>query len=275
MLGMLRKITIIALMLLVAFGANAQRKGARTKVIAHRGYWKAEGAAQNSIRSLIKADSVHCWGSEFDVWMSKDGTLYVNHDADINGVVIQNSKSRDIAKQKLSNGEFIPTLEQLLQTAVNLPKLQLVCELKPHDNKKQEAKAVKKIIKMVKKYGLQDRMTYITFSLPGMKELIKRAPQGTEVYYLNGELTPQELKDMGAAGMDYHFDVFLSNKNWTSQCHQLGLKSNAWTVDVTLNSGLVDHILDMDLDFITTNTPEEMKHVIHERGIFVDLPPRP
>ena len=265
---MFRKITIIALMLLVAFGASAQRRGARTKVIAHRGYWKTEGSAQNSIRSLIKADSIGCWGSEFDVWISKDGTLFVNHDDDINGVVIQNSKSRDIAKQRLSNGEFIPTLEQLLQTAVNLPKLQLVCELKPHDNKKQEAKAVKKIFKMAKKYGLQDRMTYITFSLPGMKELIKRVPKGTEVYYLNGELTPQELKDMDAAGMDYHYSVFLSNDKWTSECRKLGLKTNAWTVDVKPESqDLLNSILDMDLDFITTNTPEEMKHVIFERGI--------
>lgn len=267
---MFRKITIIALMLLVTFGASAQRKGGRAKIIAHRGYWKAEGSAQNSIRSLIKADSIHCWGSEFDVWMSKDGKIYVNHDADINGVVIQNSKSRDIAKQKLSNGEFIPTLEQLLQTAVNLPNLHLVCELKPHDNKKQEAKAVKKIIKMVEKYGLQDRITYITFSLPGMKELIKRAPKGTEVYYLNGELTPQELKDLGAAGLDYHFDVLLTNNKWTSQCRQLGLKSNAWTVNVSLSSGLLNRIMDLDLDFITTDTPEQMKQFIFDRGIIAN-----
>ena len=51
-------------------------------VVAHRGYWKtgkdikmqtATESAQNSIRSLCKADSIHCWGSEFDIWLTKDG----------------------------------------------------------------------------------------------------------------------------------------------------------------------------------------------------------
>ena len=54
--------------------ANAQ------EVICHRGYWDAEGSAQNSIRSLVKADSIGAWGSEFDVWMTADGVLVVNHD---------------------------------------------------------------------------------------------------------------------------------------------------------------------------------------------------
>ena len=47
-----------------AVAVNAQE---RTKVIAHRGYWQTAGSAQNSIRALVKADSIGCYGSEFDV----------------------------------------------------------------------------------------------------------------------------------------------------------------------------------------------------------------
>ena len=46
---------------------------AKPKVVAHRGYWKTEGSAQNSIRALVKADSVGCHSTEFDVWISADG----------------------------------------------------------------------------------------------------------------------------------------------------------------------------------------------------------
>ena len=31
---------------------------AQTRVIAHRGFWKTQGSAQNSITSLLKADSI-------------------------------------------------------------------------------------------------------------------------------------------------------------------------------------------------------------------------
>lgn len=264
----MKKILLIAMMVAMATAlwAKGPRSGYQTKVVAHRGYWQADGSAQNSIRSLVKADSIDCWGSEFDVWMSKDGTLFVNHDPTIGGVEIQKSKAKVVARQRLNNGEPIPTLEQMLKAAVSLPRLQLVCELKPHADKKHEAKAVKKIIDMVAKYGLEKRTTYITFSLEGMKELIKRAPAGTEVYYLNGELTPQQLKEMGAAGMDYNSSVVIKHRDWVNQCHQLGLKVNVWTID-DKHAALLDRLLDMDIDFITTNTPEQVQQVIFERGI--------
>ena len=264
----MKKILSIAMMVAMATAlwAMGPRPGYQTKVVAHRGYWQTDGSAQNSIRSLVKADSIYCWGSEFDVWMSKDGTLFVNHDPTIGDVEIQKSKAKVVARQRLNNGEPIPTLEQMLKAAVSLPRLQLVCELKPHADKKHEAKAVKKIIDMVAKYGLEKRTTYITFSLEGMKELIKRAPAGTEVYYLNGELTPEQLKEMGAAGMDYNSSVVLKHRDWVDQCHQLGLKVNVWTVD-DKHAALLDMLLDMDIDFITTNTPEPVQQIIFERGI--------
>ena len=53
---------------------------AQTQVIAHRGYWKAEGSAQNSLASLRKAAEAKVYGSEFDVQMTADGIVVVNHD---------------------------------------------------------------------------------------------------------------------------------------------------------------------------------------------------
>ena len=117
--------------LLLAAGCMA---AATPKVIAHRGYWKTDGSAQNSIRSIVKADSISCFASEFDVWMTADSVLVVNHDPDINGVHIESSPAEVVLAQKLSNGETVPTLESYLATASKLPS-RIVCEMKQHNSR--------------------------------------------------------------------------------------------------------------------------------------------
>ena len=44
----------------------SQLLSAQTQIIAHRGFWKTSGSAQNSISALIKADSIAVYGSEMD-----------------------------------------------------------------------------------------------------------------------------------------------------------------------------------------------------------------
>jgi glycerophosphoryl diester phosphodiesterase len=53
------------------------------QIIAHRGYWKTNGSAQNSIEALMQADAIKAYGSEVDIWLSSDGIPVVNHDAEI------------------------------------------------------------------------------------------------------------------------------------------------------------------------------------------------
>lgn len=61
---------------------------AQTQVIAHRGFWKTEGSAQNSITGLQKAAEAGVYGSEFDVQLTADGVVVVNHDDVVEGLVI-------------------------------------------------------------------------------------------------------------------------------------------------------------------------------------------
>lgn len=83
-------------------------------------------------------------------------------------------------------------------------KTRLILELKAHKTPERETLAVEQIVKMIKDMGLEERTEYITFSRHATKEFIRLAPKGTPVYYLEGDLNPQELKDMGCAGPDYH-----------------------------------------------------------------------
>ncbi|WP_455585485.1 glycerophosphodiester phosphodiesterase family protein [Bacteroides sp.] len=236
---------------------------AQTQVIAHRGYWKTEGSAQNSIASLLKADSIGCYGSEFDVWLTADDKLVVNHDPIFKLKSMERSTAANLTSLKLDNGEYLPTLEQYFKAAQKT-KLRLILELKELSKPERETKAVEKIVAMAKKFGLENRMEYITFSLHATKEFIRLAPAGTPVFYLNGDLTPKELKEIGCAGPDYHLSVFKKHPEWIKESHDLGMKVNVWTVNKEKD---MKWLIEKKVDFITTNEPE--------RGLLLSPLPNP
>ena len=239
--------------------ATIATAAAQPKVIAHRGFWDAPGSAQNSLRALAKADSIGCWGSEFDVWMTADEKLVVNHDASFKGLPIETSQAADVTALTLSNGEHLPLLDDYLKAFAERPGIKVVCELKVHTDKRREAKAVKKVLKLMKRHKLTDRAVYITFSPEATREFVKHAPKGTEVYYLNGNWTPQQLKDEGCAGLDYSLAVMKKHPEWIEQCHSLGLKVNIWTVN---RRDDLQWCIDHGADFITTNDPLLLQQMI-------------
>lgn len=234
---------------------------AQTKVIAHRGFWKTEGSAQNSIRGLVKADSINAYGSEFDVWMAADGQLVINHDPSFNGHKIEETPSIKLSTLKLKNGEHLPTLREYLSKGQEL-KTQLILELKFHETHERETEAVEKIVKMVDDMGLNDRVEYISFSLHAIKEFVRLAPKGTPIYYLRGELSPKELKKVGCTGPDYHFNAFRKNPGWVKECHDLGMKVNTWTVNKKED---MEYLLDLNVDFITTDEPTLLQEILANR----------
>lgn len=260
-----KSLILCVLMALVALGA-----GAEVKVVAHRGYWKTPGVtgpadatvhSQNSLRSLAGADSIGCWGSEFDIWSTADGDVFVNHDPTINGVEIQSSKTSLVRIQRLPDGEYIPTLESYLKEFTRHPNLQVVLEVKEHKSMKQEDKCIARALKLVKKYGLENRVTYISFSLNAINTLLKSVPAGTEVYYLDGELSPKTLKKIGSAGLDYQLKVMRRHPEWFKKAHDLGLKVNVWTVN---SADDMRWCIEQGADFITTNEPLLLQSILKQ-----------
>ena len=250
------------LFMALAIAASAlTASAAQPKVIAHRGYWDTPGSAQNSLRALAKADSVGCFASEFDVWMTSDGVLVVNHDADINGVHIETSPAKKVLAEKLSNGENVPTLDSYLQLAAKQPS-RIVLELKTHDSRKHERKAIKDIVAMVKKYGLEDKTDYITFSKYGFQDLIKYTPKGTAVYYLSGDYIPWQVKEMGGAGIDYSLKAMKKHPEWVKMSHDLGMEVNVWTVNEPED---MQWCIDHGVDYITTNAPELLQEILRKQ----------
>lgn len=222
-----------------------------TKVVAHRGFWRTEGSDQNSIASLLKADELGAWGAEFDVWRASDGVLVLNHDGVHDGHVVQNTPSTVLTTLRLANGETMPTLDAYL-AAAKRTKVHLVLELKPHATPEAETAAAEATVKAVEAAKLSKRVTYITFSRHAMEELIRLAPKN-DVLYLGGDISPEELEKLGAAGGDYNHGVYLKHPEWLEYMKQHGMISNVWTVNHP-----VDMIWAMrqQIDFLTTDRPD-------------------
>ena len=231
--------------------------GAKPEVVAHRGYHRAEGSAENSIRALVKADSIGADKCEFDVWLSADDVLYVNHNRDINGVVIETSTLAAIDTCHLKNGERIPRLETFLDTAARL-NIDLVLELKPHADSLRENVAVPKIIEMIAERNLTDRTTYITFSSNACRLLVEQS--GRPVQYLTS-VNPDKLAELGASGADFNIGAFWAHPDWLTEFKARGVPVNIWTVD---SEGAINYCITHGADFITTNEPERAQRMIAE-----------
>ena len=232
---------------------------AQTQVIAHRGFWKTEGSAQNSITALEKAAEAKVYGSEFDVQITSDGKLIVNHDSKFQGFVIAETPLSKLKKIKLQNGEKLPTLKQYLKKGKKLD-IQLILEIKSNASKEVENQMTADIVKMVKKMGLEKQVEYIAFSLNVCEQLAKLTPE-SEIAYLNGDVTPAELMKKGINGIDYNQKVLMNHPEWVEEAHQLGMKVNVWTVN---KEEAMQQFIDMKVDYITTDQPLECKRLIQK-----------
>lgn len=233
---------------------------AQPKVIAHRGYWKAPQSAQNSLASFTKADSIGVFGSEIDVWLTADDKLIVNHDRIYKGtdVNMERATLKEITAVVLPNGEHIPTLDAYLKLVASKPRTRLILEMKSLSDLKREDLAAAKILKALRRYDLMDRTDIIAFSINACLAFKKLAPE-MKIYYLDGDLTPKKIKKLGLAGIDYSAEKLRKHPEWVEQAHKLGLEVNVWTVDSIED---MRYFIDLGVDYITTNHPEELRQVI-------------
>ncbi|MDR1720590.1 MAG: metallophosphoesterase [Dysgonamonadaceae bacterium] len=238
--------------------AQASERPIRTgmKTIAHRGYWDTAGSAQNSVAALVKAQELGVYGSEFDVWMTTDGKVVLNHDGVIDGITIENATYEQIKDKTLGNGEKIPSLQDYLDQGKLVPEVKLICEIKTHSTATKNNACVAKVVAEVTAAGMQEQVEYIAFSMEVCKELLRLQPDA-QVAYLNGDYTPQAIKDLNLTGIDYNIGVIRSHPEYVAQSHALGLSVNVWTLRTKAE---MLEMLKLGVDFITTDNPAEGKN---------------
>jgi glycerophosphoryl diester phosphodiesterase len=230
---------------------------AQTQIIAHRGFFQAQPpTTENSVKSLENAQKLRIYGSEFDVRMTKDGVLVINHDEHHGEMEISETSFKELEAVKLSNGEKFPTLKDYLKQGKKDPSLKLIVEIKPAKTPEIENEITQKTLKMIRDMKLEGQAEYISFSLNICKQIKKLEPK-FKVQYLNGELSPEQIKNEGLDGMDYHYSVFQKNPTWIAEAKTLGLITNSWTVN---DPAVYEELKKQGIGFVTTNIPDQLKN---------------
>ena len=70
--------------------------------------------------------------------------------------------------------------------------------------------------------------------------------------YLGQDISPKELKQLGATGADYNYWAYHKNPDWLKALKNSGMTSNVWTVNIPSE---MQWCIDNGFDLITTDAP--------------------
>lgn len=240
----------------------------KTFVWAHRG---ASGyAPENTLEAFQKAIDLKADGIELDVQMTKDGQLVIIHDETVNRVSNTSGMVKDFIYEDLKklnvNKKFpeygkvrIPTLKEVFLLIKNT-ELTVNVELKNgivfYENLEE------KVMELVKKTGLQDRIVYSSFNHYSVLKLKKLDPAvKTGFLYEDGYLDmPEYAAKHGVEAL--HPALYnLQYPNFIKECKEKGIAVRAWTVNETDDMKM---LCDNKIDAIITNYPDIGRKVVDE-----------
>ena len=144
-------------------------------VVAHRGVCSEIGAPDNSLASLRGAIAMNLYGSECDIYWTKDNNVIVAHadsNCKINNLYPWENTVDELRRGGvLKNGEMLPTLEEYLKTAALEGKCtKLILDIKNitapttinADTRAQYCiKACKRAIEIAQSFGAEDWIEFI------------------------------------------------------------------------------------------------------------------
>lgn len=233
-----------------------------TKFFAHRGAQKI--APENSLVAMRKIAN-HS-GMEIDIHVTKDGHWVVMHDGNIDRMTsksgaISSYNFADLRKIPISKGSkagqyedselVIPTLEEALTIAKD-KRIIPVIEIKKDSTDNYTAANWDSLIKIIKKFNVQNEMMFISFDYGSLQEVKKRLPV-VEVSYLVDKVTPQILDDAVALGVNSGVDVNIAGLTAQNviDAHNRNLNVGAWTPN---DDSKRETLLSWGVDSITTNS---------------------
>ncbi len=254
---MLKLISIFLFMFIMQTSTAQQ-----TKIIAHRGAWKEFNLPENSIASLEKAIELKCDGAEFDVRRTLDGVLVVNHDPVYFGDTIQTNTYAYLNRNKLSNGESLPTLEDyFLKGTQNKHKTLLICEIKAAiKDKEQDYLATIETLALVKKLKIEKRIVFISFSQDILRWIKEKQSKAT-VLYLESDLSIDAVVQNKFDGINLNYTTFKNNRKLSAAAKNAGLKIGSWTVNELSDLTILQ---EQGVEWITTNQPQQFQKQLKE-----------
>ena len=198
----------------------------KTKIIAHRGYWRANGSFENSLTAVRMAAEIGADGIEFDLRKTSDDTVVVNHDAVYSGLKIASSPYLELAKNKLPNGEVLPTLRDYLKEIKKYPELILFIELKTAD-------VADFLYEILSKEHIDNQIIFISFSRQACLRMIELSPSNqVALVQSSGEADScSAMVSAGYKGLAYSWGFYRDNLSIIRDGLDNNMVMSAWTVD--------------------------------------------
>jgi glycerophosphoryl diester phosphodiesterase len=171
-------------------------------VVAHRG--SSGTAPENTLAAFRAAMSAGADMIEVDIQITRDNEIIAHHDFYPEGLdqKVSELDFNDIKKIDIGSGfdtrfagEKVPTLEQILDLIYS--KCYLMIEIKTLTGEKFMENA-EKLIRIIKKYGYEDKTLFGSFNYKALKHLKEIDPKlRTAAIKIPGEETlPSELKQV-------------------------------------------------------------------------------
>lgn len=258
----MRKVLILALAAAVLCSCAGN---VRPKILVHRGL-VSEGTQfvtdENTLDALRRAQEHRDIGAvEFDVHLTRDSQLVIRHDNRIaDGLSCQGSRLEEIKAYTLPHGNKIPTLHEWLVQAKETPWLRQALEIKVQKNQQLENLMISKCIDEIKSLGMEDQITFLSFSVEGLKEVLRICPDAQVVLNsssLHGSMPPEEVKANGFTCVSYNISVILNHPEWVGQFRDLGIETYLWMVNCPYTRSIAE---DLGFTWITTDFYDVVKY---------------
>ncbi|MDR2064664.1 MAG: hypothetical protein LBP85_02975 [Prevotellaceae bacterium] len=248
----MKKVKLTVMLMLTASILVSAQEFEANRVVAHRGAWKADKLPQNSLASFKRAIELGCAGSEFDVYLTADSVLVLNHDADLQGLSVEKSTLAQLQQKKLSNGETIALLDDIMKTLMSQENTIAFLEIKPSAVSREHGfAAVDKIIETVERYKAEDWIFYISFDYSYLQR-IKEKKTDARIALLSEPQNTDNIVFDRKTGMDFNYKIFKSNPDIIKAAKIKGANINVWTVNDPTD---MKYFLEYNVNYITTDEP--------------------
>ena len=254
----------LAYVMSLAISAPAAAGPPRVEIVAHRG--ASHDAPENTVAAIKLAWQQGADGSEFDVYLSRDGKIVVIHDTTTKRTAGVDKKVIDMPLSELRAldagtwkgpafaGEKIPTFDEMLATVPAGKKVFVEVKCGPE--------IVPELDRVLRASGLKpDQTPVIAFDWKVIAAMKKARPDVPAYWLVDVEkknAKPADAAEVVAKAKEVHADgVDLSAKPtldraFADAVRAAGLKLYVWTVN---EPAVARRMVEIGVDGITTDRP--------------------
>ena len=232
------------------------------EITAHRG--DSLNYPENTILAFDSAVNKNADWIELDVQLTKDKEIVVCHDANLKRVAGVDKNIYDLSYEELSQINIknnnddtnvkIPLLSDVFRWGL-FNNVSFNVELKPYDD---DLTLVKKVIELVKKYYLEDRVTLSSNKYSILEEIKNVDDKVSTAYIMSlayGDISKLDKAD------NFSIEASSINKDLVKKLHNDGKEVFAWTVNARDS---INKMLDLNVDNIITDDVEYAKKLLFE-----------